>query len=35
MPVKNVTFVMYLCAQFGFLLGVLLMSILQMGERGR
>lgn len=30
---KNVTFVMYLCAQLGFLIGVLLMSILQMGEK--
>lgn len=30
--VKNVTLTMYLAAQFGFLLGVLVMAILRMGE---
>ena len=29
---KNVTFVMYLAAQFGFLVGFILCAMLRMGE---
>ena len=30
--IKGIVFVMYLCAQFGFLVGVLMMSLLQVGH---
>ena len=30
--IKGVVFIMYLCAQFGFLVGVLITSLLQVGH---
>jgi len=30
--IKSVVFIMYLCAQFGFLVGVLITSLLQVGH---
>ena len=32
MDIKSVVFIMYLCAQFGFLVGVFMMSLLQVGH---